>query len=154
MQERRNKVSPDHAKNPSEFMTIGELAKATEVHIETIRFYQRRGLMDEPERPAGGIRRYGEADSDRIRFIKSSQRLGFSLDEIIVLLALDDGADCETALRIAKKKLTEVKNKITDLRQIEKSLSGMIGLCEENDVQQVSCPLISALHARRNNDKS
>lgn len=154
MQERRNKTNPNQSKKPSEFMTIGELAKATEVHIETIRFYQRRGLMDEPERPAGGIRRYGEVDSDRIRFIKSSQRLGFSLDEIIILLALDDGADCESALRIAKKKLAEVKNKITDLRQIEKSLSGMIGQCEESGVQQVNCPLISALHSRRNSDES
>ena len=64
----------------AESMTIGELAKATGVHIETIRFYQRRGLMDEPERPAGGIRRYVDIDGARIRFIKSAQKLGFSLE--------------------------------------------------------------------------
>ena len=133
-------------------MTIGDLAKSTDVHIETIRFYQRRGLMDEPERPAGGIRRYGEADADRIRFIKSSQKLGFSLDEVIMLLALEDGADCETALKIAQRKLAEVKTKITDLRQIEKSLSGMIRQCEDSDTKKVSCPMISSLHSKRHNN--
>ncbi len=152
MQERRNDSNQGPDKNPGDFMTIGELAKSTEVNIETIRFYQRRGLMDEPERPIGGIRRYGEADASRIRFIKSAQRLGFSLDEIIILLALDDGADCESAVRIAHKKLAEVRSKITDLRQIEKSLSKLIGECEQNDGQHVCCPLISSLHSRRQND--
>lgn len=154
MQERRSNIYPANDKKAKEFMTIGELAKSTEVNIETIRFYQRRGLMDEPERPAGGIRRYGDADADRIRFIKSAQRLGFSLDEIIILLALDDGADCETAVKIAHKKLAEVRGKITDLRQIEKSLSSLIGECEKNIGEQVCCPLISSLHSRRVHDNS
>lgn len=154
MQERRTVTHPEKDKNSKEVMTIGELAKSTEVNIETIRFYQRRGLMDEPERPAGGIRRYGEADADRIRFIKAAQRLGFSLDEIIILLALDDGADCSTAVKIAHKKLAEVRGKINDLRQIEKSLSSLIGDCEKNVGEQVCCPLISSLHSRRQNDHS
>jgi MerR family mercuric resistance operon transcriptional regulator len=66
--------------------TIGELGKVTGIHVETIRFYQRRGLLAEPQRPLGGIRRYGEAEAARIRFIKSAKKLGFSLDEIITLL--------------------------------------------------------------------
>ena len=135
----------------AESMTIGELAKATGVHIETIRFYQRRGLMDEPERPAGGIRRYGDIDGARIRFIKSAQKLGFSLDEVIILLALEDGADCESAVKIAQKKLIEVKDKINDLRRIKKSLSGLIRQCEKK-TGQVCCPLISSLHSRRSAD--
>ncbi len=132
----------------AESMTIGELAKSTDVHIETIRFYQRRGLMDEPERPAGGIRRYGDIDAARIRFIKSAQKLGFSLDEVIILLTLEDGADCESAVKIAQNKLIEVKNKITDLGQIEKSLSELIGHCDKK-TGQVCCPLISSMHSRR-----
>lgn len=127
--------------------TIGELAKSTLVNIETVRFYQRRGLMVEPARPAGGIRRYGEDDAARIRFIKSAQKLGFSLDEIIILLTLQDGADCNAASQIAEKKLGEVRKKIDDLRRIEKSLSNLIGQCKEKD-GHVCCPLISSLQSR------
>ncbi len=133
----------------TDFLTIGVLAKSTEVNVETIRFYQRRGLMDEPDRPAGGIRRYGEADADRIRFIKSAQKLGFSLDEISILLALDDGADCASAVSIAQKKLLDVRGKIADLRRIEKSLSGMIGECKKNSGGEVCCPMITSLKAKR-----
>ena len=131
--------------------TIGELAKATDVHIETIRFYQRRGLMDEPQKPVGGIRRYGFEDVARIRFIKSAQNLGFSLDEIIILLALEEGADCSTASKIAQKKLVEIKKKISDLRRIEKTLSELLGKCKEND-GAVQCPIISSLQMRRHDD--
>ena len=67
-------------------LTIGTLANASGVTVETIRFYQRRGLMAEPRRPYGGIRRYSDADLGRVRFIKASQRLGFSLDEVSELL--------------------------------------------------------------------
>lgn len=131
--------------------TIGELAKSTDVHIETIRFYQRRGLMDEPQKPAGGIRRYSIDDVARIRFIKSAQNLGFSLDEIIVLLALEEGADCASASKIAQKKLSEIKRKISDLRRIEKTLSELISKCKENN-GEVQCPIISSLQMRRHDD--
>lgn len=63
-------------------MTIGRLAKAADVHIETIRYYQRRGLLPEPERPQRGVRRYGEADVSRLRFIRRAQAAGFRLDEL------------------------------------------------------------------------
>lgn len=82
--------------------TIGALARAAGVNVETIRFYQRRGLMPEPERPWGGIRRYARQDADRLRFIKSAQRLGFALDEVIELLRLEDGSHCEEARRLAR----------------------------------------------------
>jgi DNA-binding transcriptional MerR regulator len=78
----------------TETLTIGGLAKAAGVNVETIRFYQRKGLMREPDRPPGGIRRYGEADLARVRFIKSAQRLWFSLDEVGDLLKLEDGSHC------------------------------------------------------------
>jgi MerR family transcriptional regulator, mercuric resistance operon regulatory protein len=69
--------------NTLENLTIGVFAKAAGVNVETIRFYQRKGLLPEPDKPYGSIRRYGEADVTRVRFVKSAQRLGFSLDEIV-----------------------------------------------------------------------
>ena len=75
-------------------LTIGAFAKSAEVNIETIRFYQRKGLLVEPDRPYGGIRRYGEADVARVKFVKTAQRLGFSLDEVGQLLRLEDGTHC------------------------------------------------------------
>lgn len=77
--------------NNLENLTIGVFAKAAGVNVETIRFYQRKGLLREPDKPYGSIRRYGEADVVRVKFVKSAQRLGFSLDEIAELLRLDDG---------------------------------------------------------------
>ena len=70
---------------------IGALAKATDVHVEIIHYYQRRSLLEEPIKPPGGIRSYGEAHARRLRFIKHAQALGFSLDEVGDLLALEDG---------------------------------------------------------------
>ena len=132
--------------NKDGLLTIGELAKSAEVHIETVRFYQRRGLLVEPVRPQGGIRRYGEADSARIQFIKSAQKLGFSLDEILTLLTLEDGTQCNVASEIAQHKLTEVRRKLVDLRRMEKTLSQLVGECEKWQKQgQVSCPLIASL---------
>ncbi len=82
-----------------ENLTIGVFAKAAGVNVETIRFYQRKGLLPEPDKPYGSIRRYGEADVTRVRFVKSAQRLGFSLDEIAELLRLEDGTHCEGSQR-------------------------------------------------------
>ena len=128
-------------------MTIGELAKSTDVHIETIRFYQRRGLLNEPVRPAGGIRRYRGKEAARIRFVKSAQKLGFSLDEVMTLLTLEDVSDCEAASKIAQNKLNEVRKKISDLRRMEKSLAELISKCHDN-TEKVCCPIISSLQSQ------
>ncbi|MCI0221219.1 MerR family transcriptional regulator, partial [Cronobacter sakazakii] len=88
--------------NNLENLTIGVFAKAAGVNVETIRFYQRKGLLPEPDKPYGSIRRYGAADVTRVRFVKSAQRLGFSLDEIAELLRLDDGTHCEEASSLAE----------------------------------------------------
>ncbi len=74
-----------------ESYTIGALAREAEVNVETVRYYQRRGLLGEPRRPPGGIRLYGEAHAQRLRFIRQAQGLGFSLEEVKELLALEDG---------------------------------------------------------------
>jgi MerR family mercuric resistance operon transcriptional regulator len=128
-------------------MSIGALAAAAQVGVETIRFYQRKGLLSEPQRPYGGIRRYGQRDIDRVRFIKSAQRLGFSLDEVAELLSLDDGALCLRARRVAEHKLLDVRARLADLREIESVLDGLVQRCARTR-GEVRCPLIAALRQR------
>ncbi|TCT10240.1 Hg(II)-responsive transcriptional regulator [Paralcaligenes ureilyticus] len=127
-----------------EKLTIGAFAKASGVNVETIRFYQRKGLLPEPDKPYGSIRRYGAADVTRVRFVKSAQRLGFSLDEIAELLKLDDGAHCDEASRLAESKLQDVREKIADLARMETVLSGLVHACHARE-GNVSCPLIASL---------
>jgi MerR family transcriptional regulator, mercuric resistance operon regulatory protein len=128
-------------------LTIGAVAASAGVGVETIRFYQRRGLLDEPERPQGGIRRYGAADVARVRFIKSAQRLGFSLEEVTGLLVLEDGTQCDEARALAEGKLADVREKLTDLRRIERALKGLIDRCSEHK-GNICCPMIAALQIR------
>lgn len=127
-------------------LTIAPFAKACGVHIETVRFYQRKGLLRAPDRPLGGIRRYGPADVARIRFIKSAQRLGFSLDEIAQLLKLDDGAHCSEAARVAAHRLADVHAKLADLQRMQAVLSELLGRCQV-DKGRVRCPLTASLQA-------
>jgi len=130
-----------------ELLTIGELAKSADVHIETVRFYQRRGLLIEPEKPPGGIRRYGAVDSARIQFIKTAQNLGFSLDEVMTLLTLEDGTQSNIASKIAEQKLIEVRQKLTNLKQLEKILTKLVAECEKSQ-GQIYCPLIESLQSQ------
>lgn len=124
--------------------TIGTLAKMAGVNVETIRFYQRRGLLAEPERPLKGVRRYTERDAQRVRFIKQGQKLGFSLDEIAELLSLEDGQNCREARDIALRKLSLIRERIEGLRTMEKALSELAASCSTN-TGEVSCPIIHAL---------
>ncbi|MDP1529252.1 MAG: Hg(II)-responsive transcriptional regulator [Rhodoferax sp.] len=124
--------------------TIGALARAAGVNVETIRFYQRRGLLTEPDKPLGGIRRYGETDVERVLFIKAAQRIGFTLDEIAQLLKLDDGAHCSEARAIAELKLADVRKRLADLQRMEAALTQLVGRCAARR-GKVSCPLIAAL---------
>ena len=125
-------------------LSIGALADAAGVNLETIRFYQRKGLMQAPDRPVGGIRRYGEPDRARVRFIKSAQRLGFSLDEIGDLLKLEDGSHCTEAREQAERKLADVRAKLADLHRIEAVLEDLVQRCCAA-LGQVRCPMIQAL---------
>ncbi|KDP87208.1 MerR family transcriptional regulator [Cupriavidus sp. SK-3] len=127
-------------------LTIGAFAKAAGVNVETIRFYQRTGVLPEPDKPAGGIRRYGEADVIRVRFVKAAQRLGFSLEEIGELLRLEDGTHCEEASSLAERKLNDVRAKLADLRRMEAVLSELVCACHARQ-GNVSCPLIASLQA-------
>ena len=125
-------------------MTIGVLAQVAGVNLETIRFYQRKGLMPRPARADGAIRRYGETALARVSFIKSAQRLGFSLDEVAELLRLDDGAHCRDARDLARKKLVDVRERLADLVRIESVLDQLVERCGSAR-GQVACPLIASL---------
>jgi MerR family transcriptional regulator, mercuric resistance operon regulatory protein len=131
-------------------LTIGAFAVAADVNVETIRFYQRKGLLPEPKKPAGGIRRYGDADVSRLRFVKSAQRLGFSLDEVAELLTLEDGTHCEEASALAAHKLNDVREKLADLKRIEAALAELVMACHSRS-GTVSCPLVTLLHERAQN---
>lgn len=130
--------------NTVESLTIGAFAKAAGVNVETIRFYQRKGLLSEPDKPYGSIRRYGEADVARVRFVKSAQRLGFSLDEIAELLRLEDGTHCTEASHLAEHKLKDVREKLADLTRIETALSELVHACHSRK-GNFSCPLVASL---------
>lgn len=125
-------------------LTIGALAAQADVNVETIRFYQRRGLLAEPERPLGSVRRYGPDDVARVRFIKSAQRIGFSLDEVAQLLQLEDGTGCGQAREIATHRLLDVRQRLADLQRIETALSALVARCA-GARGRVACPLIAAL---------
>lgn len=127
-----------------EKLTIGAFAEAAGVNVETIRFYQRKGLLAEPDRPQGSIRRYSESDVSRVRFVKSAQRLGFSLDEVAELLRLDDGTHCSEASALAEHKLADVRGKLADLAGMEKVLSELVRACRARR-GSIACPLIATL---------
>ncbi len=125
-------------------LTIGAFAKAAGVHVETIRFYQRKGLLPEPAKPPGSIRRYGKTDVIRVRFVKMAQRLGFSLVEIAELLQLEDGTHCKEASLLAERKLADVRARLTDLQKMETTLSELVRSCHIQNSAS-SCPLITTL---------
>ena len=103
-----------------------------------------KGLMPEPDRPQGSIRRYGADDLGRVRFIKAAQRLGFSLDEVADLLKLQDGTQCDQAREQGHKKLADVRARIADLKRIEAALADLVQRCSTTR-GRVRCPLINAL---------
>jgi MerR family mercuric resistance operon transcriptional regulator len=124
--------------------TIARLAAAAGVHVETIRYYQRLGLVPEPPRPLGGIRRYTEADADRLRFIKRAQAMGFTLAEIVSLLNLQKRRSCHATRELAATRLRLVDARIRELRDLRKELAGLIAGCDAN-TQDASCPVIQRL---------
>lgn len=125
-------------------MTIGRVAEAAGVNVETIRFYQRQGLLAEPARPPGGVRRYGIEFVPRLRFIKRAQQLGFSLAEVQRLLVLEDPHSCGKARSLAAEKLALVETRIADLERMRGVLKELVARC---DVRRgkVACPIIATL---------
>ena len=112
-------------------LTIGQLAKESGVHLETIRYYEREGLIPEPPRKSSGHRAYQRGATRRLRFIKRVQKLGFSLSEIRGLLTLRAAPyeDCSEVCRKAQEKLGEVRAKISQLQAIEEALQRLTESC-------------------------
>jgi Hg(II)-responsive transcriptional regulator len=130
-------------------MQIGAVARQADVGVETIRFYERKGLIDRPPRPKdGGFRAYLPEAVGRIRFIRQAQDLGFSLKEITELLSLraDPSTDCEDVRNQARGKLKEVDRKIARLNQIRAGLKGLIAACPGEGAVQ-SCSIMEALES-------
>lgn len=127
--------------------TIGGVARAAGVNVETIRYYQRLKLLEEPARPPGGVRRYTGAVIERVRFIKRAQELGFSLREIQRLLRLGDPQRCGEARALASEKLALVEARVADLQRLRGVLKELIGRCDLRR-GKVACPIIESL-ARR-----
>ncbi len=125
-------------------LTIGKLADAAGVNVETIRYYQRRGLLDEPAKPPGGHRRYTAEQAKRLRFIKRAQALGFTLSEIGGLLRLDAGCACAETWALAARKLALIEQKITDLAELQKVLAGLLQQCAAGE-GGAACPIIDVL---------
>lgn len=128
-------------------MRIGELAKMAGVGVETIRFYERKGLVAQPSRPAaGGFRSYPEETVARLRFIRQAQDIGFSLRETRELLSLqlDPSADCGEVRGHAQAKLDEVKRKITSLECIKQALEELIEACPGEGALR-ECSILAAL---------
>jgi DNA-binding transcriptional MerR regulator len=143
-----NRRSHAFASRPDDAaVTIGGLARAAEVGVETIRYYQRRRLLAVPH-SAGRVRRYPTAVIDRIRFIKRSQNLGFTLDEIRELLRLEQGGSRNAIRKIAGDRLTNIREKIVALEQMERVLSALLCECEHT-ATAAPCPIIAALSTDR-----
>jgi len=128
----------------SNSLTIGVLAKRAGVNVETIRYYQRRGLLQEPSKPRQGFRHYPNESVKRIHFIQRAQSLGFTLEEILGLLALDERGACLETREIAAHKLQLIKEKIADLSKMRKALSSLVRACDASSTCE-PCPIIHLL---------
>jgi MerR family mercuric resistance operon transcriptional regulator len=122
--------------------TIGGLAKAAGVGVETVRFYQRRGLLPEPVRPPGEVRRYSDADLRRLRFIRSAQAAGFTLREIGELIALDASDDRARARELAQARVAALDDKIEELKLAREALAGLAADCARKRLGP--CPILNA----------
>lgn len=122
-------------------LTIGKLASAGGVGVETIRFYQRKGLLDQPTRDSG-IRRYGSQDLRRLRFIRQAQAAGFTLEEIRELLLLDAGDDRTRVRSLAQRRIAALDQKIAELKSARDSLEKLAAEC--GAASKGPCPILSS----------
>ena len=125
-------------------LTIGALAQAAGINVETVRYYQRRKLLPIPPRRAGGFRYYGDDHVRRLRFIRRAQALGFSLQEIGRLLSLERERSCASAQALATVKLERVRERLRDLHRLEDALHGLVEQCAISG-GRITCPIIASL---------
>lgn len=131
-------------------MTIGKLAKAAVVGIETIRFYERKGLIKKPQRLDGGFRYYSSSEISRIRFIKRAQELGFTLKEIkeILEIQLKKKITGGQVREKAQEKIDEIRQKVTDLKQMEESLKKLAQICGEGEQAIRECRIFECFEKK------
>jgi MerR family mercuric resistance operon transcriptional regulator len=127
----------------SKKLTISNAAKEIGISIETIRYYERTGLISQPKKPLSGYRTYNNEAISKLYFIKRAKLLGFSLNEISEIIKLGAGS-CEETKELATQKLENIKMKIDALQAISKTLEELIEACEAN-TQYKGCPIISAI---------
>jgi MerR family mercuric resistance operon transcriptional regulator len=129
-------------------LSIGVLSRQTGVNIETVRYYEKIGLLPAPPRTAGGHRLYTGAHLKRLAFIRRSRELGFTLDEIRNLLGMVEGGyTCGAVQQAALANLAKIRRKITDLRRMERTLADTAARCEGGDAPE--CPIMDALFEHR-----
>jgi DNA-binding transcriptional MerR regulator len=117
-----------------ETLSIGQLAKAAGVHVETVRYYERRGLLAEPPRTAAGYRQYGEADVWRLEFIGRAKRLGFTLAEIADVLGEGRDRSSERVVGAARAKVEVIDAQMRDLADTRTRLEQLVGICEDGNI--------------------
>lgn len=129
-----------------EELTIGRLAAAAGVHVETIRYYQRRGLLKVPPKPYRGVRRYPAQLSERVLFIKRAQALGFKLDEILHFPGLDASGCCATTRALAAQRLATIEVKLAELAAMRDALAELVRRCDSGQsLADKACPIIDVL---------
>ncbi len=128
--------------------SIGELAKTTDTKVETIRYYERIGLLPEPGRTSGNYRSYSDEHLGRLSFVRRARDLGFSIEQVRALLGLSDQRDrsCATVDTIAREHLHEVDRKISDLKKLRRELDALIKQCDHGTI--ADCRIIEALGPR------
>ncbi len=124
-------------------LTIGKLANKANISVETIRYYERRGLILRPVKPEIGYRQYENEALQRLLFIKKAKTLGFSLDEIGNLFVLSEG-HCADVQSLACQKLIGIKTRVKDLQRLEQVLEDLVSQCS-NNIDQAHCPIIDTL---------
>jgi MerR family transcriptional regulator, copper efflux regulator len=128
-------------------MRIGELARRAGVNVQTVRYYERRGLLSDPRRRAAGYREYTEGTLERLRFVRRAQELGFTLAEIeeLLTLRLDPGTTAADVKARAEAKIAQVEGKLRDLERIRHALAHLAGRCRGGRGLVGDCPLLDAL---------
>lgn len=136
-----------HPRSNSRPLTSGQLAKAAGVGVETLRFYERRGLIEEPPRRASGRRAYPVSAVARLQFIRRAKGLGFTLEETSVLLALrvDDERSCADVHAVAVAKLEDVRGRVRELQEMERALERLAKRCLGPDRPTSDCPILDEL---------
>jgi len=129
---------------PSNAFTISKVADAVGVNIETIRYYQRRGLIDEPSRTNGGFRAYGQAHVLRLQFIKRAQELGFSLDDAAELLSISQTTDRRRVREVTRSRVIDIRQRIAKLQSIADALENLCDCCARTS-PEAACPIVAAL---------